>query len=105
MNPIVLWIVIVLLALAIAGIMYRMIKGRSILDRVLASDVLLSVVSAVLVVYMVANNNRDHLILLILLSLTGFIGSVTVSRFVYDRRALERLEAERKIVHDSKADT
>ncbi|MER1996664.1 MAG: monovalent cation/H+ antiporter complex subunit F [Arthrobacter sp.] len=79
-------IVSIMLAVAAAGAIFRIVRGPSILDRVLAADVLLAIVGGALVVDMVVNRNLDYLALLIAISLIGFIGSVTVARFVTDRR-------------------
>ena len=79
-------IVSVMLAVSAAGAIFRIVRGPSILDRVLAADVLLAIVGGALIVDMVVNRNLDYLALLIAISLIGFIGSVTVARFVTDRR-------------------
>ena len=75
-----------MLAVAGAGAIYRIAKGPSILDRVLASDVLLAIVGAALITDMIVYRNLDYLALVVAISLIGFIGSVTVARFVTDRR-------------------
>ncbi|MCC3294077.1 cation:proton antiporter [Arthrobacter sp. zg-Y411] len=75
-----------MLAVAGAGAIYRIAKGPSILDRVLAADVLLAIVGAALATDMIVYRNLDYLALLVAISLVGFIGSVTVARFVTDRR-------------------
>ena len=51
-----------------------------------ALDVVLAIIGGVLVVDMVVNGHLDNLILLVAVSLVGFIGSVTVARFVTDRK-------------------
>lgn len=79
-------VVSVMLAVAAAGAIFRIIRGPSILDRVLAADVLLAIVGGALIVDMVVYRNFDFLALVIAISLIGFIGSVTVARFVTDRR-------------------
>lgn len=79
-------IVSVMLAVSAAGAIFRIVRGPSILDRVLAADVLLAIVGGALIVDMVVNRNLDYIALLIAISLIGFIGSVTVARFVTDRR-------------------
>jgi len=79
-------VVSVMLAVAAAGAIFRIIRGPSILDRVLAADVLLAIVGGALIVDMVVYRNLDFLALVIAISLIGFIGSVTVARFVTDRR-------------------
>jgi multicomponent Na+:H+ antiporter subunit F len=86
---VVLMAVAFLLAVSAAVAIVRTIKGPSLLDRVLAVDVLLSVVAAALIVDMAANRHQNNLVLVIVICLVGFIGSVTVARFVIDRRAHE----------------
>ena len=75
-----------ILSVAAALALYRAVRGPSILDRVLALDVVLAVIGAALVLNMVLNRHLDNLILLVTISLIGFIGSVTVARFVTDRK-------------------
>lgn len=79
-------LVAVMLSLSAAGAIFRIARGPSILDRVLAADVLLAIVGAALATDMIVNRNLNYLALLVSISLIGFIGSVTVARFVTDRR-------------------
>ncbi|MCC9197026.1 monovalent cation/H+ antiporter complex subunit F [Arthrobacter sp. zg-Y820] len=79
-------LVAVMLSVAAAGAIFRIARGPSILDRVLAADVLLTIVGAALATDMIVNKNLNYLALLVSISLIGFIGSVTVARFVTDRR-------------------
>ncbi|MBW4093988.1 MAG: cation:proton antiporter [Acidobacteria bacterium] len=81
-----LWAVGVMLGVAAVGAIYRIAVGPSLLDRVLAVDVLLGMVAAALAVQMAVTRNLDNLILLVALSVIGFVGSVTVARFVAERR-------------------
>ncbi|WP_396157421.1 monovalent cation/H+ antiporter complex subunit F [Arthrobacter sp.] len=85
MNVVII-VAAIMLAVAAAGAIFRIVRGPSILDRVLASDVLLAILGGALVIEMVINRNLDYLALLIAISLIGFIGSVAVARFVTDRR-------------------
>jgi multicomponent Na+:H+ antiporter subunit F len=82
----VIYIVGGILSTAAALALYRVVLGPSILDRVLALDVVLAVFGAALVLNMVVNRHLDNLVLLVAVSLIGFIGSVTVARFVTDRK-------------------
>ncbi|MPY10213.1 monovalent cation/H+ antiporter complex subunit F [Arthrobacter bussei] len=82
----VIYVVGGILALAAGLALYRAVLGPSILDRVLALDVVLAIIGAALVLNMVVNRHLDNLILLVAISLIGFIGSVTVARFVTDRK-------------------
>ncbi|WP_434994901.1 monovalent cation/H+ antiporter complex subunit F [Arthrobacter sp. Ld5] len=75
-----------ILAVAVLLALYRAVRGPSILDRVLALDVVLAVIGAALVLNMVVGRHLDNLVLLVVISVVGFIGSVTVARFVTDRK-------------------
>ena len=86
MMEIVLTATAVILSLAAAGAIVRIAVGPSLLDRVLASDVLLAIIGAALCIDMAVNRHLNNLMLLVALSIIGFIGSVTVARFVADRR-------------------
>lgn len=79
-------IVAVVLALAAAGTIYRIAAGPSLLDRVIAADVLLAIFGASLATEMAVNKHTDNLALLVVLTVIGFIGSVTVARFVAHKR-------------------
>jgi multicomponent Na+:H+ antiporter subunit F len=86
MMQIVLTITAVILSVAAGGAIIRIAIGPSLLDRVLASDVLLAIIGAALCIDMAVNRHLNNLMLLVALSIIGFIGSVTVARFVADRR-------------------
>jgi multicomponent Na+:H+ antiporter subunit F len=86
MMEIVLTVTAVILSLAAAGAIVRIAIGPSLLDRVLASDVLLAIIGAALCIDMSVNRHLNNLMLLVALAIIGFIGSVTVARFVADRR-------------------
>ncbi|ALU40913.1 cation:proton antiporter [Kocuria flava] len=81
MMEIAVGIAAVLLSLGAAGTLYRLAKGPSLLDRVVATDVLLAIVAAALAVDMAYHGHLDNLVLMVIVSLVGFIGSVTVARF------------------------
>ena len=83
---IVLWICGIMLSIAACLALVRLAKGPSILERVIATDVLLLIISAALCVEMTINRHTDNLVFVLLACLVGFVGSVTVSRFVTDRR-------------------
>ncbi|MEV7606594.1 monovalent cation/H+ antiporter complex subunit F [Paenarthrobacter sp. NPDC089322] len=86
MKELVLVVTAVILSLAAAGAIIRIAIGPSLLDRVLASDVLLAIVGAALAIDMALNRHLNNLMLLVALAVIGFIGSVTVARFVAERR-------------------
>lgn len=86
MMELVLTVTAVVLSLAAAGAIVRIARGPSLLDRVLAADVLLAILGGALCVDMAVNRHLNNLMLLVAVSIIGFIGSVTVARFVADRR-------------------
>lgn len=83
---IVVIIVAAILSVAAAGTIYRIAAGPSLLDRVIAADVLLAIFGAALATEMAMNRHTDNLALLVVLTVIGFIGSVTVARFVAHRK-------------------
>ena len=86
MMPAVLAVAAVVLSLAAGGAIIRIARGPSLLDRVLAADVLLAILGAALCIDMAVNRHLNNLMLVVSISIIGFIGSVTVARFVADRR-------------------
>ena len=90
MMQLVLTVTAVVLSLAAGGAIIRIARGPSLLDRVLAADVLLAILGAALCIDMAVNRHLNNLMLLVAVSLIGFVGSVTVARFVADRREQPR---------------
>jgi multicomponent Na+:H+ antiporter subunit F len=74
-----------MLALAAVLTVARMSRGPSSLDRVVAADVLVAVVIAALALEAVLNDHSTTLPVMLVLSLLGFAGSVSIARFVADR--------------------
>ncbi len=74
-----------LLMAAAALTVMRMSRGPSSLDRVVAADVLTAVVIAGLALEAIVNNHTTTLPVMLVLSLLGFAGSVSIARFVADR--------------------
>lgn len=71
----------------------RMILGPSILDRAIASDVLLSEVLCILGADAVINQHTYMLPVMLMIASTGILGTVAVARFVARRdRARERAD-------------
>ncbi|MGC5585556.1 monovalent cation/H+ antiporter complex subunit F [Ornithinimicrobium sp. W1679] len=76
------WAVGGVLAVAAALTLVRITIGPSVLDRVVATDVLVSVVVCALGAHAALTSGSTTLPLLISLSLVGFLASVAVARFV-----------------------
>ncbi|WP_292830711.1 monovalent cation/H+ antiporter complex subunit F [Microbacterium sp.] len=69
-------------AVAAALIVWRIITGPSILDRAVASDVLLTLVMCVLGAEMAINHHTRTLPLLLIIAAVGVFGSISIARFV-----------------------
>ncbi|VTR75658.1 monovalent cation/H+ antiporter complex subunit F [Cellulomonas hominis] len=95
----------VLLTAAGALALIRAERGPSMLDRTVALDILVTVVVAALALYASVERRTDVVPILVVLSLVGFVGSVTISRFasvepagegrVRSREEIAQEEAER----------
>lgn len=64
---------------------WRIISGPSILDRAVASDVLLTLVICVLGAEMAINHHTRTLPLLLIVAAVGVFGSISIARFVARR--------------------
>ena len=83
-----------MLALAAVLTVVRMSRGPSSLDRVVAADVLVAVVIAALALEAILNDHGTTLPVMLVLSLLGFAGSVSIARFVADRDKATRWDVE-----------
>ncbi|RUQ98969.1 monovalent cation/H+ antiporter complex subunit F [Labedella endophytica] len=79
------------IALVAAGVMfgvgalasiYRIVVGPSLLDRVIASDVLVVTIMCVLGAEMAVNRHTDTLPVMLALAMFGIVGSVSIARFM-----------------------
>lgn len=75
--------------LAIAGLLcvLRLVRRGSVADRIVALDTLLVVIVTGVGLAVLLPDGRAFLDLLVVTSLVGFIGSVTVARFIERRGA------------------
>ncbi len=65
----------------------RLVRGRSVADRIVALDLLLIVTVSGIAVAAVATGSGAFLDVLVVAALLGFIGTVTVARYVERRGA------------------
>jgi multicomponent Na+:H+ antiporter subunit F len=85
MMNLVFAVVIVLLGGAALMAVFRVVTGPTILDRMVALEVLLVTVMCGLLVEMAYERDTYALSLVLCLALLGFVGSVSVARFVSRR--------------------
>ena len=76
----------ILLAVAAALVVARMARGPGSLDRVIAADVLVAVVIAGAAAEAVDSYRSTSLLVILVFSLLGFTGSVSVARLVARER-------------------
>jgi multicomponent Na+:H+ antiporter subunit F len=74
--------VTILLSVTALLAMARIVRGPSLLDRVVAADVLLSTMVGAVGAEAAINRHASTLPVLVVLSLLGFLGSVAIVRFV-----------------------
>jgi multicomponent Na+:H+ antiporter subunit F len=75
-------VIYVVFAVAALLTLWRIIRGPSILDRAVASDVLLTEVMCVLGADMVINHHTKTLPVLLVIAAVGVFGSIAIARFV-----------------------
>jgi multicomponent Na+:H+ antiporter subunit F len=71
----------VVLGVAAALTLYRLVKGPTTLNRTIALDVIVAISVCAMAVEAAVNLHTTTLPLLVVLSLLGFVGSVSVARF------------------------
>ena len=75
------------LSVAALLVLVRLVRGPSVPDRIIALDTLLQVVVAGIAVAAAVTGAGDFLAVLVAVSLLGFLGTVTVARFIERRGA------------------
>lgn len=72
----------VVLSLGAVLVLYRIVRGPTILDRMIASDVMVTTVMLVLCVEMVIDGHTRTLPVVLVLAGTAVFGSIAVARYV-----------------------
>ena len=85
MLQIVAVVVSVMFAVGALLSVYRIVIGPSVLDRVIASDVLVATIICALGAEMALNRHTDTLPVLLVLALFAVLGSLSVARFLPGR--------------------
>ncbi len=85
---------VVVLGVAAGLTLGRMARGPSTLDRVVAADVIVAVVIAGLALEASLNHHSTTLPIMVVLSMLGFAGSLSMARFVADRDQARKWDQE-----------
>ena len=106
----VVWICGVLLTVGAVLAVVRAEKGPSMLDRTIALDIVVTSMIVAVALYAAVERRTDVVPVLVVLSLVGFVGSVTIARFaavepegegrVRTREEIAAQEAERMDAED-----
>ena len=106
----VVWVCGVLLTVGAVLAVVRAEKGPSMLDRTIALDIVVTTMIAAVALYAAIERRTDVVPVLVVLSLVGFVGSVTIARFaavepegegrVRTREEIAAQEAERMDAED-----
>jgi multicomponent Na+:H+ antiporter subunit F len=85
-------LIVIYLVFAVAALLtlWRIVVGPSILDRAVASDVLLTEVMCVLGAEMAINHHTRSLPVLLIIAAVGVFGSISIARFVARRDNVEQ---------------
>ncbi|WP_353826499.1 monovalent cation/H+ antiporter complex subunit F [Agromyces sp. SYSU T0242] len=72
----------VMFAVGAIAALVRIIRGPTMLDRALATDVLLAIAMCGLAAEMAINRHTDTLVVLLVLALFAIVGSIAIARFI-----------------------
>lgn len=78
---------VIIVVFAIAGVLttIRIVRGPSILDRAVASDVLMTELLCVLGAEMAINGHTRNLPVMLIIAAVGVFGSISIARYVARR--------------------
>jgi multicomponent Na+:H+ antiporter subunit F len=90
MNSTVFTIIGALFTIAAFASLYRIVRGPAILDRMIASDMLVTTIICVLGAEMVYNDHTRSVPIMVVLALIAVFASMTVARYVSKQSAERR---------------
>ncbi len=89
------WVALVIISIATLGLVYRVIKGPSIPDRVVALDALGVSLISIIALLSVVTQTEFFLEIILLLGILAFIGTVALSKFIERGEIFERDDDDR----------
>lgn len=81
-------IAFLVLALSLASCFYRLLVGPTLPDRVVAIDTITTVIIAMIAVYCIKEGNAIFYDAILVLSILGFIGTVSMAKFLAGGRKI-----------------
>ena len=85
-----IWTCIVLITLSMVGVSYRLVKGPSTSDRVIALDTIGVLLICVVGLYSIVVGTTFFLEIILLVAILSFIGTVAFSKFIEKGDIIDR---------------
>ncbi|WP_135613042.1 cation:proton antiporter [Methanococcoides sp. AM1] len=82
MNSLLLDISLTFMVIAIIPCIYRIIKGPTIPDRVIAVDAMTTVIVAILGIYSYIQGSAFFMDVALVLAIISFVGTITISKYL-----------------------
>ncbi len=79
------YIILPILSISVILIMFRFLKGPSIVDRVIALDLIITTGIGIIAVYSIITNQPTFLDIAMILALIAFLGTVAFSYYLEKR--------------------
>lgn len=89
------WCALIAVSLAMLGLVYRVIKGPTVPDRVVALDAMGIALIAMVALLSVVMKTEFFLEIILLLSILAFIGTVALSKFIERGEIFQRDDNDR----------
>ena len=96
-----MFIALILLALAVAGCMYRVLRGPSMADRITALDTVGVNIIAIIVVLSMMLDTQAYLEVLLLVGILAFLGTVAFAKYIERGVVIEHEQEDRDDIDDS----
>ncbi|MBB4826998.1 multicomponent Na+:H+ antiporter subunit F [Sporosarcina luteola] len=85
-----IWICMIIVGLSMAGLMYRVFKGPSVPDRLIALDGIGVMLISAIALLSILFDTRFYIDVILLIAIISFIGTVSFSKFIERGEIIER---------------
>lgn len=77
-----LWLALLFIAISTAAALYRLIRGRSIPDRVMALDAIGINIIAIIAIFSIIHDTDVFFDAMLVIGILSFLGTVALSKFI-----------------------
>ena len=85
LNDFLYYIILPLLSFSIVLVFIRFLKGPSIVDRIIALDLIVTIGIGIISIYSIINNQPNFLDIALILALIAFLGTVAFTYYLEKR--------------------